>query len=198
MSLVTVKRALAMSTRRRLAAALLVLCSVGIAAHAAAAAAAAPLSAPIEAPNVVPISAILVTSGQPGAAALGRLGAQGFGAVIYLAPPTSSDAVAGEADIVRRQGLQFVNIPIEFGEPTEADFQAFVAAMNRLGDRKVLVHSQVNMRASTMTFLYRVIVLHVAPELAYESVARIWSPRGPWKNLLVAQLHQAGIAFEPY
>jgi hypothetical protein len=54
------------------------------------------------------------------------------------------------------------------------------------------------MRASSMTFLYRVIVQHVEPELAYEAVMRVWVPDGPWKNLLVAELHKAGIAFEPY
>ncbi len=152
----------------------------------------------IAAPNVVPISATLVTSGQPSAEALARLSAQGFGAVIYLAPPSVPDAVPGEAEIVRTQGLEFVNIPVNFGNPTEADFLAFVAAMDRLGDRKVLVHCQVNMRASTLTFLYRVVVGREKPELAYESVARVWSPTGPWKTLIITQLRQAGIAFEPY
>lgn len=152
----------------------------------------------IEAPNVVAISPRLVTSGQPSAEALAGLAAQGFGAVIYLAPPTVPDAIAGEAEIVRRQGLEFINIPIGFGKPTEADFQSFVAAMGRLRDRKVLVHCQVNMRASSMTFLYRAIVLHEKPELAYESVARVWSPEGPWKSLMVSQLRKAGIQFEPY
>lgn len=152
----------------------------------------------IAAPNVVPISARLVTSGQPSAEALARLSAQGFGAVIYLAPPTVPDAVPREAEIVREQGLEFLNIPIRFDNPTEADFQAFVAAMNRLGDRKVLVHCQVNMRASAMTFLYRVLVGRERPEQAYESVARVWSPTGPWKKLIASQLRKAGIAFEPY
>jgi protein tyrosine phosphatase (PTP) superfamily phosphohydrolase (DUF442 family) len=142
----------------------------------------------LQAPNVVAISASLVTSGQPSRGALAKLSAQGFGAVIYLAPPTVANAVPGEADIVRKQGLEFVNIPIEFGNPTEADFQSFVEAMNRLRDRKVLVHCQVNMRASSMTFLYRVIIGRENPEQAYESVARVWSPQGPWRALLVAQL----------
>ena len=152
----------------------------------------------LQAPNVVPITSLLVTSGQPTADALAGLAAQGFGAVIYLAPPTVPDAVPGEADIVRRQGLAFVNIPIRFGQPTDADFRAFVEAMERLRDRKVLVHCQVNMRASSMTFLYRVIVGHEQPEPAYEAVAKVWSPEGPWKALMVSQLRQAGIAFEPY
>lgn len=152
----------------------------------------------IQAPNVVVISPRVVTSGQPTADALAHLAEQGFKAVIYLAPPTVPDAIPNESDIVRRQGLEFVNIPIAFGEPSEADFEQFVEAMNRFGDRKVLVHCQVNMRASTMTFLYRVIAGHEPAEQAYESVARVWSPRGPWKRLLISQLGKARIAFEPY
>lgn len=177
--------------------ALVLILALGTGAGGTIAAEAPSIASAIQAPNVVPISARLVTSGQPNAESLSRLGAQGFGAVIYLAPPTSSDAVAGEADIVRRQGLEFINIPIEFGDPTEADFQAFIAAMNRLKDRKVLVHCQVNMRASTMTFLYRTVVGHENPDLAYESVARVWSPRGAWKRLIVEQLQKAAIAFDP-
>lgn len=152
----------------------------------------------IQAPNVVHISPAIVTSGQPTAAALGRLGEQGFNAVIYLAPPTVRDAVAGEADIVRGQGLEFINIPIQFGQPGEADFAQFAEAMDRLQGKKVLVHCQVNMRASSMTFLYRAIKLREAPDQAYQSVAKVWSPDGAWKRLIVSQLRKAGIAFEPY
>lgn len=64
------------------------------------------------APNVVEISPHLVTSGQPSAEALAGLKAQDFEAVIYLAPPTVSDAVRDEQLIVTRQGLTFINIPI--------------------------------------------------------------------------------------
>ena len=46
-----------------------------------------------------------------------------------------SDAVPGETEIVRAQGLEFINIPIKCGDPTEADFRAFIAAMERLGER---------------------------------------------------------------
>ena len=152
----------------------------------------------IDAPNVVEISPRLVTSGQPTAASLAHLASQGFAADIYLAPLTVEDAVPHEAEIVRGQGLEFINIPINFGKPTDADFKAFVQVMNRLKDRKVLVHCQVNMRASSMTFLWRVIAEHEAPEQAYESVAKVWSPRGVWKQLLVDELRQAGVAFEPY
>lgn len=152
----------------------------------------------VQAPNVVPISAQLVTSGQPTAASLAQLAEQGFGAVIYLAPLTVPDAIADEPAIVRGQGMEFVHIPIQFGKPTDADVQAFVAAMRRLRGSKVLVHCQINMRASSLTFLYRVLEAHEAPEQAYDSVTRVWSPQGVWKELLASQLAKAGIDFDPY
>lgn len=150
------------------------------------------------APNVVVISPRLVTSGQPTASALAQLASQGFGAVIYLAPPTVSDAVRDEAAILERQRVAYVNIPIPFSHPTEAHFDSFTAALAQFSDHKVLVHCQVNMRASSMVFLHRVIVEREPAELAYESVARIWSPTGPWKSLIVTMLRKHGNAFDPY
>jgi hypothetical protein len=62
----------------------------------------------------------------------------------------------------------------------------------------VLVHCQVNLRASCMTFLHRVIAGREAPPTAYEAVARVWSPNGVWRILLVEQLRRHGSDFEPY
>jgi len=152
----------------------------------------------LDAPNVVVISDLLVTSGQPSAESLATLKAQGFEAEIYLAPPTVHNAVRDEQAIVEGQGLRYINIPIPFGEPTEAHYDAFVAAMAQLAGRRVLVHCEVNMRASSLVFLHRVLVGREPPDKAYESVARVWSPRGPWKALIVKELRQHDIAFEPY
>jgi protein tyrosine phosphatase (PTP) superfamily phosphohydrolase (DUF442 family) len=157
---------------------------------------AVPQAASLAAPNVVEISQHLVTAGQPSAAALRELKALGFEAVIYLAPPTVSDAVRDEHQIVARQGLTFINLPIQFENPTEADFQTFVALLQGLGARKVLVHCQVNMRASSMVFLYRAIVLKEDPRRAYDAVIRVWSPSGPWRTLVEDQLRKHRIAFE--
>lgn len=154
-------------------------------------------SATLVAPNIVEISPRLVTAGQPSASALAALKAQGFEVVIYLAPPTVSDAVRDEPLIVARQGITFVNIPIRFDDPTEADFLAFAAVLDGLSNRKVLVHCQVNMRASVMTFLYRVIVRKEPPGPAYDAVTKVWSPHGPWRRLIQEQLRKHAISFEP-
>jgi protein tyrosine phosphatase (PTP) superfamily phosphohydrolase (DUF442 family) len=150
------------------------------------------------APNIVEITPRLVTSGQPSEKGLSTLGALGFEAVVYLAPPTVSDAVRDEAQIVGRQGLVYVDIPIRFDHPTEQDYETFAGVLDALGTRKVLVHCQVNLRASSLVFLYRVIVRKEEPDRAYDSVAAVWSPDGPWKRLIVDLLRKHGVKFDPY
>lgn len=147
-------------------------------------------------PNLVQATARIHTSGQPPAKTLEGLKAQGFEAVVYLAPPTVPDAVQDEARIVGGQGLVFVNIPIVFDNPTRRDFETFAAVMKALGSRKVLVHCQVNLRASSLVFLYRTIVGREDPEIAWKDVAKIWTPRGPWKRLIEDELRRNGIVFE--
>jgi protein tyrosine phosphatase (PTP) superfamily phosphohydrolase (DUF442 family) len=147
-------------------------------------------------PNLVQATPAIYTSGQPPAKSLQGLKAQGFEAVVYLAPPTVSDAVKDEAKIVGALGLVFVNIPVVFDNPTERDVETFAAVMRALSGRKVLVGCQVNLRASSMTFLYRTIVLKENPDEAWKAVERIWTPRGPWKRLIEEQLRKHAIAFD--
>ena len=147
-------------------------------------------------PNAVEISPRLVTSGQPTAEGLARLKAEGFEAVIYLAPPTVHDAVRDEQLIVTKQGVTFVNIPIRFDNPTQADFETFSAILAALGPRKVLVHCQVNLRASSMVFLYRAIKLKEEPRAAYEAVTKVWNPDRAWRRLIEDELRRNQVAFE--
>lgn len=148
-------------------------------------------------PNAVPITDRLLTSGQPSAAWLSTLKLQGYDAVISLVPLTASDAVPDEPEIIARQGLEFVHIPIPFNQPTAEDFDRFSSAMTRLAPKKVLVHCQINMRASSMVFLYRTIVGKEDPQVAFESVSKVWIPTGVWQKFIENELKANGIAFDP-
>jgi protein tyrosine phosphatase (PTP) superfamily phosphohydrolase (DUF442 family) len=152
----------------------------------------------LDAPNVVTISPRLVTSGQPGEKALASLREEGFTAVVYLVPTTAQDAITREPDILREQGIAFAKVPIHWQQPIDADYAAFAAAMKRVPDSKVLVHCQINLQASTMTFLYRVIELKEPPDKAYENVAAVWSPNEVWKRYIAAELARANVKFDPY
>ncbi|MDN3922572.1 protein tyrosine phosphatase family protein [Roseateles violae] len=156
------------------------------------------LAAPAPPPNLVVIDARLSTAGQPSAEWLATLKEQGYEAVLYLAPATVSDAVREEPQLVAAQGLIWRHIPIPFGAPTAAHYEEFVRQLAELRERKLLVHCQVNMRASSLTFLYRVLVEGVDPHEAWEAVARVWTPQGPWRRLMLDQLRRRGIAFDPF
>jgi protein tyrosine phosphatase (PTP) superfamily phosphohydrolase (DUF442 family) len=152
----------------------------------------------LDAPNVVTISPRLVTSGQPDVKSLASLRQEGFTAVVYLVPTTAQDAIPREPEILREQGIAFTKVPIHWQQPTDADYAAFLAAMKGVPDGKVLVHCQINLQASSMTFLYRVIELREPPDKAYESVAAVWSPNEVWKRYITAELARANVKFEPY
>ena len=149
------------------------------------------------APNRVDISQALTTSGQPTKAFLETLKSQGFEVVIYLAPPTVSDALADEPKIVGRQGLVFVNIPMDFSNPTAADFDAFTKVLRAFEGRKLFVHCQMNFRASSMVFLHRAVTLREPPGPAWQSVQKAWVPNETWKKYIVDTLRANKLDFEP-
>jgi hypothetical protein len=70
--------------------------------------------------------------------------------------------------------------------------------LSALSQRKVLVHCQINLRASSMVFLHRVISEKHDPRVAYDAVATVWSPDGRWKTLMQTLLRKNGVSFEPY
>ncbi len=145
--------------------------------------------------NYVAATERLHTAGQPDAAALATLAEQGFELVVNLAPPTSPGTVADEGKLVAEDGGTYVNIPVSWQQPTYEDFELFSAVMNGARDRKVLVHCQLNMRASAFTFLYRVIHESVPPEEAMQALRAVWVPRDQWATFTADVLARHDIDF---
>ena len=52
------------------------------------------------------------------------------------------------------------------------------------------------MRASMFTFLYRVIHKDVPIDEAFETLKKVWVPRGQWATFGTSVLEAHGIAFE--
>ena len=150
----------------------------------------------IVAPNVVVVRPDLVTAGQPDRESLLRLKAEGYAAVISLAPGDTPDAVPDEGEILKRQGVEFVHVPIPWQSPEPKHLEAMAAAMQRLKGKKVLVHCQMNMRASALTFLYRAIHEKEDPATAWADVKKLWTPKDQWAQFIDTQLRAHQVAFE--
>ena len=91
-----------------------------------------------------------------------------------------------------------MNLPIDFARPTERDFELFRGVLRGLASRRVLVHCQINLRASSLVFLYRAIELGEGPERAYEALSRVWKPDATWHAFIASQLARHAIGFTPY
>lgn len=146
--------------------------------------------------NFVKVTDRLDTAGQPDSDHLSSLAEQGYGLVINLAPPASRGSIATEAGLVAGSGITYVNIPVDWQAPKLADFELFSGVMDQAGGRKVLVHCQMNMRASMFTFLYRVVHDTVPPAEAYRYVSQVWIPKDQWLDFGRMVLKKHHIEFD--
>jgi len=138
------------------------------------------------------IDANLTTAGQPTAEQLSALGSAGIGHVINLALPTSTDAVADEAVCITGQGINYLQLPVQWEAPELVQFQRFCQLLWVLREEPVLVHCARNKRVSVFVFLYRVLHEGVSVAEAAELMHRIWVPSPVWLEFIEAVLLPVG------
>ena len=148
--------------------------------------------------NFVAASERIHTAGQPTSAQLSTLKSKGYAFVINLATPASSGAIAEEGMLIAKTGISYLNIPVDFKSPGYDDFELFSNILKQTGARRVLVHCQVNKRASVFTFLYRVVHEGVSPDRAWESVTSIWAPEPQWSDFIRMVLKRHRIDYDPF
>ncbi len=98
--------------------------------------------------NLVVVSDRIHTSGQPTEVQIGGFKGAGYELVINLAPPQVFGSIIQEGGLVAQTGLYYVNIPVDWHHPRYEDFEFFSDVLEQSGARRVLVHCQVNKRAS--------------------------------------------------
>ncbi|MBT8141940.1 MAG: phosphatase [Gammaproteobacteria bacterium] len=125
-------------------------------------------------------SDIFASSSQPSEDELKLIADAGVERVIYIALNDSHGALENEAAIVQKLGMEYVHIPVDFKNPTLQDFQEFVQVMQASPETKTLLHCQVNLRASTFSFLYRALFLDVPVSQAKQDMDSIWEPNQDW------------------
>ena len=136
------------------------------------------------------------SSGQPTAGQLKAVSEAGFKRVIYLAFSDNHTAIEAEDRVVKKLGMDYVHIPVDFENPTLEDFEDFAAVINRDREKRTLLHCQINLRASSFSFLYRVIYGGVPMAKAKQDLDAIWVPDKVWYRFIVDVLKQHGLSQE--
>ena len=122
----------------------------------------------------------ITTSGQPSESQLMAIAGLGVSCVINLGLHTHEKALPDEATSVAALGMRYVHIPVDFKNPTTADFAAFCAAMEAAREEPVHVHCIANYRVSAFFYRYRRDVMGMDAQAARADLDRIWQPDPVW------------------
>ena len=124
------------------------------------------------------------TSGQPTEAELAEIAELGVRCVINLGLHSHEKALADEAASVAALGMRYVHIPVDFQNPTEADFTAFCQALGQAQPAPVHVHCIANYRVSAFFYRYRRDVVGMDPAVARADLDAVWTPVPVWSAFL--------------
>jgi len=128
--------------------------------------------------NFIRVSESVATGGQPTQAQIEAARAEGFEAVVNLAPHDQQNgALPDETGLVESLGMAYHHIPVDWMMPLKENFTAFVQTMDGLGDRKVLVHCAANYRVSAFYATYAMKKYGWSAQQADALIARIWESR---------------------
>jgi protein tyrosine phosphatase (PTP) superfamily phosphohydrolase (DUF442 family) len=130
------------------------------------------------------LDAAITTSGQPTEAELVALRDLGVRQIINLAPHSHAKALPDEQTSVERLGMAYVNIPVDFQNPTEADFALFCHVMEQARGTAVHVHCAANYRVSAFFYRYRRDVLGLNPAAIRPDLDSVWQPDAVWSRFI--------------
>ena len=135
--------------------------------------------------NYLQIENLFPTSGQPSEAQFRLIKNAGYETVINLAPTSVlENSVINEDQVLADLGVRYIQIPVDFKNPTEDDFRAFVDALYKSAPEKVWVHCAANMRVSAFTYRYRREVLEENDTRTKSDLNKIWEPFGVWTEFI--------------
>jgi protein tyrosine phosphatase (PTP) superfamily phosphohydrolase (DUF442 family) len=102
--------------------------------------------------------------------------------VVDLIPGDRHD----EMLLMQELGLDYHNIAVEWENPTLANFDAYVQAMQTANANggTTLTHCKLNWRGAVFTYLYRITQLDEDEETAKLHMLAIWSPNDRWQAFI--------------
>ena len=126
----------------------------------------------------------IATGGQPTAKQLALIKNAGYQIVINLALSTSENALANEKVVVESLGMKYIQIPIDFNQPTKEEFALFCEVLQTSQKQKFFIHCAANLRVSAFLYLYRTLYQNISQEEAIFDLHKLWQPNPTWQNFI--------------
>ena len=134
--------------------------------------------------NFLKLSDAIATSGQPTEEQFSAIKEAGYQVVVNLALPESPNALPDEKKVVEAQGMQYVNIPVVWDNPTTDNVAQFFNVMEANADQKMFVHCAANKRVSAFMYLYHRLHERKSDEDASNDLYQIWVPNETWHKFI--------------
>ena len=116
----------------------------------------------------------LSSSGMPTETQVKSIVEAGVQLVINLAPHDVPHAIPEEEKVVHSFGMEYINIPVNWGTPTRDGLHVFMDNMDANAGKKIHVHCEANFRASAFVAIYRILRLGWKEEEAFGIMHKIW------------------------
>ena len=127
------------------------------------------------------ISAHITTSGQPTETQLANLKELGVTHIVNLGiHHNGKGALDDEPGTVAALGMEYTYIPVDFENPTDADYQSFKSVLARHPNTKIHVHCIYNARVSAFFYRYAKDGFGMPVSEAAENLESIWRPGSDW------------------
>jgi protein tyrosine phosphatase (PTP) superfamily phosphohydrolase (DUF442 family) len=120
------------------------------------------------------------TSGQPTEDQLHAVAEHGYEVIVNLGLLDPKYCLPDEAGTVRQLGMVYHHIPVDFQNPTAADFDHFRQTLLAERGRKVFVHCAANLRVSCFMALFGEAELGWTREQAEAHFRKLWPPNEVW------------------
>ena len=120
------------------------------------------------------------TAGQPTEEQLRAIAEHGYEVVVNLGLLDPKYCLPDEAGSVRQLGMAYHHIPVDFQNPTAADFDRFRQTLLGERGRKVFVHCAANLRVSCFMALFGETELGWPEEAAEAHFRKLWPPNEVW------------------
>lgn len=142
--------------------------------------------------NFLRYSEYLSSSGMPTPEQLSEAPQRGVQVVINLAPHDVPNAIPDEEKLVHSMGIEYINIPVNWGTPTKDGLGKFMDVMDEHKGKIIHVHCEANFRASAFIAMYRIMRLGWREENAFEVMHRIWDEDAypVWKLFIEGTIKQ--------
>ena len=140
-----------------------------------------PQSVPQSAPpirNFLQVTPEFCTGGQPRVEHYATLKADGVKTVLNLRRPGEHRA-AEEQAAVEKAGLKYINIPVDYQNPTDANVEEFLQVTDDPANRPMFIHCTAAIRVGAFWMIRRVLRDGMAVDAALEEARKVGLVRSP-------------------